>query len=92
MPSLYTISLEYNHLEQIPDIPFLLYDRFKKTLSVQLEGNYSNCAANMSRIWDGVDHEEYFSYDIDNITLHLVDVFRMRCHSPYRSRGLSFGY
>ena len=90
MPSLQFIQLAYNHLEQMLDIRVILYDHFKQSVSVMLTGNHWNCAANMSCIWQGVDHGDHFSFDINNVTLALFDNFRMRCHSPNRTRGLSF--
>ena len=90
MPSLQFIQLAYNHLEQMLDIRVILYDHFKQSVSVMLTGNHWNCAANMSWIWQGVDHGDHFSFDINNVTLALFDNFRMRCHSPNRTRGLSF--
>ena len=90
MPHLYIITLEYNRLVQIPDIRVMLYDRYKQPLPILLEANHWNCSANILWIWDGVDHENYFSYDINKITLRLIDAFRMRCHGPTHTRGLSF--
>ena len=90
MPALYFISLENNYLMHIPDIRVMLSDRFLQPLNMHLKGNHWNCAANMVWIWDGVDHMEYFSFDINNTTLRLFDTFRMRCYSPNHTRGLSF--
>ena len=90
MPSLYMLILNNNHLLQIPDLRVMLHNRFKQPLSVQFESNQWNCGANLLWIWDGVDHKDNFSFDINNITLLLLDVFRMRCHSPNHTRGLSF--
>ena len=90
MPHLYIITLKYNRLVQIPDIRVMLYDRYKQPLLILLEDDHWSCDANILWIWDGVDHEDYFGYDINNTTLQLIDVFRMKCHSPNHTRGLSF--
>ena len=90
MPSLFFLSLEYNHLVHIPDIRVMLYDRFGQSLSVNVKDNHWNCATDMFWIWDGVDHEDHLSFDINNVTLRLFDDYRMICHSPNHTTGLSF--
>ena len=90
MPSLVILKLEYNHLVQIPDFRLNLYHRFKRPLVVSLEGNPWNCGVNILWIWNGIDYKMYFRFNINNITLRLLDVFRMKCHSPSHMKGLSF--
>ena len=90
MPCLQFIQLAYNHLELIPDIRVMIYDHFKKSVFVRVTENHWNCAATMSWIRHGVDHGDHFSFDINKVTLLLFDNFHMRCHSPNRTKGLSF--
>ena len=68
----------------------MLFDRFEQSLSVSVQDNHWNCATDMFWIWDGVDHVDHLSFDINNVTLRLFDDYRMRCRSPNHTTGLSF--